>query len=162
MKRNLIVMGGVAILIITGIFIPAFSFLEKKWYMPAMETIYLTSGASICVGLIVLWFMQSNSKWRGLLWIVLSIVGPFLTFNEFQRQYESFILRGIRIDHNYISGKPSYEIGFFLILIGYIVVIVGSVWDIVQKRRQEKPAIVPSQSDAERKNTESLHKEKAG
>ena len=146
MKRNLIVLGGVAILIIAGYFVPVSSFPEKKWYMETMETIHITSGASISMGLIILWFMQTTSKWRGALWIFRSIVGPMLTISEVQKDYEWFINHGLRLDPNYTSGEPSYEIGFYLLLRGYIIVIVGSVWDIVQKRRQERLGVVPNQT----------------
>ena len=134
MRRNLIVLGGVAILMITGYYVPVLSFSEKKWYMESMETMSITSAASMTMGFIILWFMQSTSKWRGVLWIVLSILGPLWTIKDVQQRYQFFIDRGIKVDPNYINGMPSYEIGLYLVLLGYIIVIVGSVWDIVHKR----------------------------
>ena len=149
MRRNLIVLAGVAILMITGYYVPVLSFPEKKWYMETMETIRVTSAASITVGFIILWFMQTTSKWRGVLWIVLSVLGPLLTIKDAQQSYQTFIDWGIRIDPDYTSGTPSYEIGFYLVFLGYIIVIVGSIWDIVQKRREEKLSIDSSQTNAQ-------------
>ncbi len=149
MRRNLIVLGGVAILMVTRYFVPVLSFPEKKWYMETMETVHITSAASMGVGFLILWFMQTTSKWRGVLWIVLSVLGPKWTINDAQQRYQLFIDWGIKIDPNYTSGMPSYEIGLYLIFLGYIIVIVGSVWDIVQKRREEKLSTVPSQTSTQ-------------
>ena len=150
MKRNLIVLGGVALLIVAGYFVPVLSFSEKKWYMKIAETISLTSAASISMSLIILWFMQTTSKWRGALWIFLSVVGPLLTIKEVQAGYAGFVSRGLRVDPNYTSGAPSYELGLYLIFLGYLIVIVGSVWDLVQKRREEKLRIVSGQTGTQR------------
>ena len=149
MRRNLIVLGGVAILMITGYYVPVLSFSEKKWYMESMETMSITSAASMTMGFIILWFMQSTSKWRGVLWIVLSILGPLWTIKDVQQRYQFFIDRGIKVDPNYINGMPSYEIGLYLVLLGYIIVIVGSVWDIVHKRQEERLSITSSQTNAQ-------------
>jgi hypothetical protein len=146
MRRNLIVLGGVAILMVAGYFAPALSFPEKKWYMDTMETMSVTSGASMAVGFIILWFMQTTSKWRGVLWIVLSVVGPILTIKEVQWSYEFFSTRPLPIDPSYVSGEPSYEIGLYLIFLGYLIVIIGSVWDLRQKWREEEVNTIPSQT----------------
>ena len=143
MRRNLIVLGGVAVLMVTGYFFPVLSFPAKTWHA---ETIRLTSAASMVIGFIILWFMQTTSKWRGVLWIVLSVLGPMWTINEVQRQYEFFVSRGIKVYPDYVSGQPSYEIGLYLTILGYTIVLIGSVWDLVQKRREEKFSVISGRS----------------
>jgi hypothetical protein len=149
MKRNLIVLGGVAVLILTACFVPVLSFPEKKWYMQTTEIMRLTSTASIGIGLIILWFMQTSSKWRGVLWIFLSVIGLKLTITDVQRQYAFFVSRGLKVDPNYISGRPVYEIGLYLIILGYLIIILGSVWDLIQKRRQEQFSVVSGQNSTQ-------------
>ena len=117
--------------------------------METMETMHITSGVGLTVGFIILWFMQSTSKRRGVLWIVLCILGPFWTIKDVLQEYQFYIDREFKYDPNYTSGMPSYEIGFYLVLLGYIIVIIGSVWDIVQKRREEKLSITSSQTNAQ-------------
>jgi hypothetical protein len=146
MKRNLIIIRGVALLIITGLFIPVASFSQKAFYMHSVETTSLTNGASIGIGLIILWFMQSNSKWRGVLWILLSIVGVSLTFLSTQREYERIVNRELRIDPAYPYGPLSYDSGIYLILLGYLIVMIGSIWDIVQKGKEENSNMTSSQA----------------
>jgi hypothetical protein len=40
-------------------------------------------------------------------------------------------------------GPPSFNVGLYLIIAGYVIVVAGSIWDIVQKRKQiqNKPAV---------------------
>lgn len=142
MRRNLIVLVGSITLMVTGYFVPVLSFPVKTWHM---ETINIPGAASTLVGFVILWFMQTTSKWRGVLWIFLSVIGPIWTLNEVQRQYEHIKDLGFKAYPNFTSVKPSYEIGLYLLFLGYIIVIIGSVWDIVQKRRQEKFGVVSGQ-----------------
>ncbi len=144
MRRNLIVLGGVAILILTGQFVPVLSFPQKQWYVEPMQTTRIISAASLLVGFVILWFMQTTSKWRGVLWIVLSVLGPLLTIYDVHQQYETFISWGNRLIPNYTSGTPSYQIGLYLVLLGYLIVIIGSVWDLRQKWHQENLNIISS------------------
>lgn len=74
---------------------------------------------------------------------------PIWTICDADRQYGTHVTWGSKLIPNYTSGTPSYEIGLYLVLLGYIIVIIGGVWDTLQKRREEKLNIVPSQTNAQ-------------
>jgi predicted MFS family arabinose efflux permease len=74
--------------------------------------------------------MLLSWRWRGILWVILSITGVAWTI-----VYINYVIT------NYQAGKVagvSYEMGFYLILLGYAIVIGGSIWDIIKKRNLQQ------------------------
>jgi hypothetical protein len=91
---------------------------------------YINVKASSYSALVILPLMLLSWRWRGILWVILSITGVAWTI-----VYINYVIT------NYQAGKVagvSYEMGFYLILLGYAIVIGGSIWDIIKKRNLQR------------------------
>jgi hypothetical protein len=155
--KNLFIIGGVAIVFISCWFLPVMSFTQQASWTNGTEFVSLDERSGTFIGIAILLLMFLKWKWRGVLWIVLGVIGAVWTPTSANTLYDVGKQLGVALDPNYIRGGPSYEIGLFLIVIGYLVVIGGGIWDILQKNKQEP---VPQISTASVQNVEQPKEEK--
>jgi hypothetical protein len=134
MKRNLIVLCGVIVVIISMLFLPVITYTQKFLGVGPYQ-ITLKESSGIVFAIMILFIMLLKWRWRGTIWIVLSIVGAIWTPTTALRFYtigKNMMEGDVRYPADF-RGPPSFNVGLYLIIAGYVIVVAGSIWDIVQK-----------------------------
>lgn len=142
MRRNLIVLGGVAIVSISKMFLPLISetvdgvetFLSPRSYI------------NIIILILVLFFMVFKWTARGLLWILLGLTGAITVPSTMIAIVRTFreINIALSLDTTSSYGEPTYLPGMYVLIFGYIVIVGGGIWDLIQKMKPK-----PSRTGAE-------------
>jgi len=140
MRRNLIVVGGVAMVVLGKMFLPLLS-----------ETIDGVSNnlsprlfTNTILLVLVLFVMVFKWTGRGILWILMGLIGAAVvpstmvalvrTFREINDAFSLIMEEAPR------PSEINYLPGMYVLILGYVVIVGGGVWDLVQKRKQGFPA----------------------
>lgn len=138
MKRNLVVLFGAIAILISDFAQPIITFTQYEggagqttpWDMSYRD------GLSIIIIPIVLMIMLIRWRWRGGIWIALGIAAIILIPTSVLDLYN--LGKGWAI-----RSEPVFTLGFYVIIVGYITICAGGIWDIVQKQKQihNNPAV---------------------
>ena len=131
MRRNLIVLGGVVIVLLSLIYLPLLSAT-----MDGSETTLRSHWlASIILLLLTLFFMIFRWSFRGVFWILIGIVGALMVPSLMVSMAKVFIEigRSIYPDSPPIYGEISYLPGMYVLILGFLLIAGGGFWDIYQK-----------------------------
>jgi len=134
MRRNLIVLCGALIVFISAAFLPMITF-SQQISNSAPEQVDLPERTGIILAILILLVLLLKWKLRGILWIIFGIIGPLWTPMSVMTLYNVGNKVMLALDPSSSRGAPTFLPGFYLVIFGYIVVIVGAVWDIIQKRK---------------------------
>jgi hypothetical protein len=137
MKSNWIVIGGIVVVIASAFFLPVISFTQQASYINGIESVSLNERSGVLIGIVLLLLTLLKWKWRGILWIVLGVIGAIWTPTSANTLYEVGKKVGVAMDPSFVRGEPSYEIGLYVILLGYAIVIGGSIWEIIQQKNSQ-------------------------
>ncbi len=139
MKLNLIVLVGLLLVGLSSIFLPVITFTQKAPWLSRAQAGSLSerSGLLLAVAMLVVMLLRGNR--RGVLWIVLGTAGLIWTPAAVSALSESVKQVSKALDRTFFVGEPSYAAGFFLVMLGYVVVILGAMWDIAQTRTGADP-----------------------
>ncbi len=136
-KRNLIVLGGTAVVIASSLWLPVMTFTQTAPWQNGPEELTLSDRSGIFVAIVILLIMLSRRKWRGVAWIVLSVLGSVwvpVSANTLYNLGKQMLVAGDTTGTAY-RGEPTLGLGMFLILAGYTIIVIGSIWDLIQKRK---------------------------
>ena len=97
---------------------------------------------NLVLGLAILILMFFKWKWRGIPWIVLSFIGTVIGVLYANTLFQ--IYRGPSA-LPLVAGFPLSvsEIEQLIVIIGYIIIICGGIWDITRKSKQTLVADMP-------------------
>lgn len=137
MKSNWIVIGGIVVVIASAFFLPVISFTQQASWTNGLESVSLNERSGVLIGIVLFLLMLLKWKWRGILWTILSVVGMFWTPYSANTLYKVGKDLMVAMDSNATRGEPSFEIGLYLIILGYAVVIGGSIWEMIQQKNSQ-------------------------
>jgi len=135
MKRNLIVLFGTAVVIVCALFVPAITYTMQNSL--GSNQVSAPDSTVIIFAIVILLVMLFSWKWRGIVWIVLSIGGAIWAPVAANALYSASKAVNTALDATSTISEPSYTIGLYLIIVGFVIIVAGGVWDIVQKRKLE-------------------------
>ncbi len=139
-KSKLISLGG-AIAVMICSFLPVLSYTQDlgsgEYFMEVIGRQNLFIGGLLLLLMLLKW------KWRGVVWLLLSIAGAAITPSFANSFYDVAKSVGSAVSGDAYYSNPSYEYGLYLTMLSYFLIAVGSVWDLNLKRRdnlsQPKP-----------------------
>lgn len=136
MRRNIIILCGAALVLISSIWMPVIAFSQKSSWTNGQTQISLKESSSILFIVIILLVVLIKWKWRGIIWIILSIVGSVWSIFAAYTLYDTGLNILLAIDPAATRGPLTFTSGLYIKLAGYAIIIAGSVWDVVQKKKQ--------------------------
>lgn len=126
MNKNWLVLLGSAVLMLGAICFPIITYTQAT-PSGGTELVRLPERSSIFLGLLVLLFMFSKRHSRGLAWAVLGIAGISWVLSFTNALFSSAVLLHTWMEST--RGIPVHAPGFYLIIGGFVLVIVGGVWE---------------------------------
>ena len=126
MKKNWLVFLGAAVLMLGAMCFPIITYTQVS-AGGGTELVRLPERSSIFLGLLVLLFMFSKRHSRGLAWAVLGIAGISWVLSFTNALFDSANLLHTWMEST--RGIPVHAPGFYLIIGGFVLVIVGGVWE---------------------------------
>jgi hypothetical protein len=83
---------------------------------------------------IALLIMLLKWNWRGILWIVLGAVGVYWAPTANKTWYDIGVTVLANIDSG-TRGELTYQVGLYVVILGFLMIVGGGIWDIIQKRK---------------------------
>lgn len=94
---------------------------------------------------IVLLLCLLTWRWRGALWLILSVLGIAAAFAAPMAIYNVMGQIVAQLGPSLKPGPPSYSVGLYINLVGYAVIIGASIRDMILKQRAVRAQAAPAQ-----------------
>lgn len=134
MKPNILVWIGAIGVLIVSYSIPVATVTDSQGSFSIFARPNVFVIALILLSLLMKW------KWRGAVWIALSLLGAIFTpiFASTLYSVNRQLTEALGVDSTVVSS--SFGIGLALVFIGYVVIIGAGIWDINLKRNSTVPS----------------------
>ncbi len=136
-KTKMLVLTGVILLLLAAVNLPVLTYIQadssgQEALTHIFGMINLLPAGLILLALLLKW------KWRGVLWILISLAGALLTpFYASGLYYKAMTAGG---SSQVSMSDPTAGIGMLAIFICYLIILAGSIWDLrVQRKESANP-----------------------
>lgn len=153
MKRHLpvlLVLIGVFIVVGSSLLLPLTSTGQKIYGMDPYKTmqLHLHEASGVTIGISSLLVLPVKRQWRGVIWIVIGTVGALWTYFYASALivFSTPVISRIGEAGEPLPSHVNFEIGLSVTLVGYALIVVGGIWDILRKRKSPGNQNVPEKS----------------
>ena len=129
-KTKILVLAGVIIILLSVFNLPVLTYLQSDINGVSQMAIY--GKVNLIPAILILLLLVPRWKWRGALWIIASLAGALFTPVYAQALFSVSQSVGGPAEIN--LSDPTFGIGMPVIWLGYVIILVGSLWDLREQR----------------------------
>lgn len=129
-KTKVVVLAGVILLALSTFNLPVLTYFVSD--STGEHTAQIMGNINILPAVLILVLLLLRWKWRGILWIAASLAGALATPIYAQALFS--ITQSAGSSGNMYLSDPAFGIGLIAIVLSYLVILAGSLWDLSEQR----------------------------